>query len=349
MHTQYFQVSGALPLELGGRLPHPTLAYHTYGNPANPVVWVCHPLQAHSDVFEWWAGLFGPQDYFNPEQYYIVCANVVGSCFGSTGPLSENPNQGGAAYFHEFPQISIRDMAKAHDLLRIHLKINKIHLLIGAAMGGQQALEWAIQEPDTIQNLVLIATNARQSAWGIAFHESQRMAIEADITWRKNHLQAGEAGLRAALSIALLADRNYQAYHQFQTDQETLTGNFKAAVYQQKQSEKRSRSLNAFSYYTLSQAMDTHHVGRNRESIAAALSEIHATTLVIGISSDTLFPTAEQHFIAEKIPGAIYREVLSDYGHDGFLTETSRLKHLIRIFLDGTVGNKLAAIVNRES
>jgi homoserine O-acetyltransferase len=349
MHTHFFQIPGALQLEQGGQLPHPTLAFHTYGNPANPVVWVCHPLLAHSDVFEWWAGLFGPQDYFNPEQYFIVCANVLGSCFGSTGPLSENPGQGGAAYFHEFPQISIRDMATAHESLRAHLKINKIHLLIGAAMGGQQALEWAIQQPDVFENLVLIATNARHSAWGIAWHESQRMAIAADITWRKNHQQAGEAGLRAALSMALLADRNYQAYDQFQTDKEALTGDFKAAIYQQQQSEKHSRLFNAFSYFCLSQAMDAHHVGRNRENIAAALADIRAKTLVIGISSDLLFPAAEQRLLADKIPGAIYREVHSEYGHGAYLSETSRLKHLIRIFLAAENRETEVHIVNRES
>ena len=260
---------------------------------------------------------------------------MISSCFGSTGPLSENPNQGGAAFFHEFPLLTIRDMAAAHEALRLHLKIDKIHVLIGAAMGGQQALEWAIQQSDIVQNLVLIATNARQSAWGIAFHASQRMAIESDITWRKNHAQAGEAGMRAAQSIALLSYRNYQAYDQFQTDQDPMPDPYRAADYQQQQSELRTRHFNAFSYYRLSQAMDTHHVGRNRGSIIAALAEIRAKTLVVGISSDLLFPCAEQRFLADKIPGAIYREVHSDYGHDGFLTETSRLKHLLQIFLEG--------------
>ena len=331
----FHQITSTLPLERGGNLHWPSVAYHTYGNPSNPVVWVCHPILAHSDVFEWWPGLFGTNDYFNPDKYFIVCANALGSCHGSTGPLSENPGQGGASYFHEFPVLTIRDIMAAYQSLREHLKIKKIHLLIGGGMGGQQALEWAIQETEIVENLVLIATNARQSAWGIACHEAQRMAIEADITWRKNHQQAGAAGLRAAQSIAMLTQRNYQAYEQYQTDHESAPEIFKATIYQHQQSEQRSRHFNAFSYYRLSQAMDSHHVGRNRHSIAAALSEIRATTLVIGISSDLLFPCGEQRLLAEKIPGAIYREIHSDYGHEGYLTETSRLKHLLHIFLEG--------------
>ena len=336
MHPQSFQIPVALPLERGGQLQHPTIAFHTYGNPAKPVVWVCHPLHAGSDVLVWWAGLFGPKDYFNPDQYFIVCANIIGSCFGSTGPLSENPGQGGGAYFHDFPLLTIRDMAAAHEALRKHLKIEKIHVLIGGSMGGQQALEWAIQQPDIFENLALIATHAKQSAWGIAFHSAQRMAIEADITWRKNHPQAGDAGLRAAQAIAMLSWRNYQAYDQFHTDQEPVLDNFRATSYLQDQAEKRSRYFNAFSYYRLTQAMDAHHVGRNRGGIAAALADIRAKTIVIGISSDLLCPCAEQRFLADKIPGAIYREIISEKGHEGFLTETSRLKHLLQIFLEGT-------------
>lgn len=335
MHPQSFQIPAALPLERGGQLQHPTISFYTWGNPANPVVWVCHPLHASSDVFTWWAGLFGPKDYFNPNKYFIVCANIIGSCFGSTGPLSENPGQGGGAYFHDFPLLTILDMAAAHEALRKHLKIEKIQVLIGGSMGGQQALEWAIQQPDIFENLALIACNAKQSAWGIAFHTAQRMAIEADITWRKNHPQAGEAGLRAAQAMAVLSWRNYQAYDQFQTDQEPALDNFRATKYQQEQAEKRSRHFNAFSYFRLTQAMDAHHVGRNRGGIAAALADIRAKTIVIGISSDLICPCSEQRFLADKIPGAIYREIISEKGHEGFLTETSRLKHLLQIFLEG--------------
>jgi len=348
MHPQSFQIPSTLALERGGQLQNPIIAFHTYGNPSNPVVWVCHPIHTSSDVFEWWAGLFGSKEYFNPDKYFIVCANMIGSCFGSTGPLSENPGQGGGAYFHDFPSLTIRDMAAAHEALRRHLKIEKIHLLTGGSMGGQQALEWAIQQPDIFENLALIATHAKQSAWGIAFHTTQRMAIESDITWRKNHPQAGDAGLRAAQAIAMLSWRNYQAYDQFQTDQEPVMDNFRATKFQQEQAEERSRHFNALSYFRLTQAMDAHHVGRNRGGIAAALADIRAKTIVIGISSDLLCPCAEQRFLADKIPGAIYREIISEKGHEGFLTEISRIKHLLQIFLKGAAERHSMQMRNEE-
>lgn len=331
MHVQYFQIKPGLPLERGGYLSSPVVAYHTYGNPRNPVVWVCHALTANSDVFGWWAGLFGPDAPFNPKDHYIVCANILGSCYGTTGPLSQNPETG-EPYFHDFPVVTVRDMVAAHEALRNHLNIKKIHLLIGGSLGGQQALEWAILQPDAIENLALIATNARHSAWGIAFNEAQRMAIEADGTWRRRFAQAGDAGMRAARATALLSYRHYSTYAEAQTDAEPVLENYKAQTYQQYQGEKLSRRFNAFSYYRLSQAMDSHHVGRSRAYIETVLENLQVPTLVIGISTDVLFPVSEQIFLARHIPGAVYREMHSEYGHDGFLIETEKLGSLLREF-----------------
>ena len=334
MQQHFLHIPASFPLERGGQLSAPTLSWCTQGIPGNPVVWVCHPFHTSADVTEWWPGLFGPNGYFPPDKYFIVCLNVPGSCFGSTGPLSENPAQGGAAYFHEFPALTIRDIARANELLRNHLKIQKIHLLIGPATGGQVALEWAIEAPGVFEQLALVSANARQSPWAIAINESRRMAIEADITWRKNHPQAGEAGLRAAEALALLYAGSSQSYDALQDAADALADTpYRAAVYQQEQSLHRTRSFNAFSCHLLSRTADTHDVGRKRSSIPAALADIDARTIVIGISSDQLFPCQEQRFLAEKIPGAMYREILSDAGHEGYLTESSRLKHLLKIFL----------------
>ncbi len=334
MSAQTFTIYSGLSLENGEYLTEPTIAYHTYGDPGKPVVWVCHALTANSDVFDWWAGLFGPTDDFNPQDYFIVCANVLASCYGTTGPLSKNPVTG-QPYFHAHPRVSIRDMVTAHEALRRHLGISKIHLLLGGSLGGQQALEWAIQQPHMIEHLALIATNARHSAWGIAFNEAQRMAIEADSTWATAHPQAGEAGMRAARATALLSYRNYGTYGQFQTDTEAVLDRFRASTYQQYQGEKLARRFNAFSYYRLSQAMDTHHVGRGRTSIEAALASVRARTLVVSISSDMLFPPTEQQFLARHISNAQYREIDSDYGHDGFLIETQQLGEILGSFLEG--------------
>ena len=332
MSAQSFTIYSGLSLENGDDLTEPAVAYHTYGDPAKPVVWVCHALTANSDVFDWWAGLFGPTDDFNPQDYFIVCANVLASCYGTTGPLSKNPVTG-QPYYHAYPRITIRDMVTAHEALRRHLGIKEIYLLLGGSLGGQQALEWAIQQPTIIRHLALIATNARHSAWGIAFNEAQRMAIEADASWREAHPQAGDAGMRAARATALLSYRNYGTYGQFQTDSEPLLDHYRASTYQQYQGEKLSRRFNAFSYYRLSQAMDTHHVGRGRKGMEETLAVIKARTLVVGISSDVLFPPPEQQYLARHIPGARYLEIDSDYGHDGFLIETQQLGEALGAFL----------------
>lgn len=331
MSVQHFQIKPGLPLERGGYLTSPTVAFHTYGDPQNPVVWVCHALTANSDVFDWWAGLFGPEAPFNPDDYYIVCANILGSCYGTTGPLSENPETG-EPYYHDFPLITVRDMVAAHEALRNYLNIKKIHLLLGGSLGGQQALEWAVLQPNIVENLALIATNARHSAWGIAFNEAQRMAIEADGTWHRRFAQAGDAGMRAARATALLSYRHYSAYANAQTDVEPLRENFRAQTYQRYQGEKLSRRFNAFSYYRLSQAMDSHHVGRGRAGVKNALENLRMPTLVVGIGTDVLFPVSEQVFLARHIPGAVYREIHSEYGHDGFLIETEKLGSLLREF-----------------
>lgn len=342
MSIQHFQIKQGLSLERGGYLSSPNIAYHTYGDPKNPVVWVCHALTANSDVFDWWAGLFGPDAPFNPGDYYIVCANILGSCYGTAGPLSENPETG-EPYYHDFPVVTVRDLVAAHEALRNHLNIKKIHLLLGSSLGGQQALEWAILQPELIENLALIATNARHSAWGIAFNEAQRMAIEADGTWHRRFPQAGDAGMRAARATALISYRHYNTYVEFQTDDEPVLENYKAQTYQQYQGDKLSRRFNAFSYYRLSQVMDSHHIGRGRAGVESALKNLRAQTLVVAISTDVLFPPSEQRYLAKHIPGAVFREIHSDYGHDGFLIETEKLGAILTDFLNPSRREFIAA------
>ena len=179
--------------------------------------------------------------------------------------------------------------------------------------------------PDVIERMVLIGTNAKNSAWGIAFHESQRMAIEADVTWKENHPHAGIAGMKVARSIALLSYRNYETYKEKQTDDDERIQNFSASSYQRYQGEKLAGRFNAFSYYLLCDTMDSHHVGRGRGSIESALQKVKAKTLCIGIDSDRLFPAEESMFLAKHIPHGHYKEINSLLGHDGFLTEHEQL------------------------
>lgn len=333
MNRHHFDYKYSFPLESGASLPGFRLAYTTRGTlqpDASNVVWVCHALTGNADAGDWWGGMVGPGKYFDPASQFIVCANVLGSCYGSTGPLSVRP-ESGQPFYQDFPVITIRDMVGALDLLRQELGITRIHTCIGGSVGGEQAMEWAILQPDLIENLVLIAASAVASPWCIAFNEAQRMAIEADPTWHEQRADAGASGMKAARAMAMISYRTYDTYGFTQAlDNNEQMDGYKAAGYQRYQGEKLVERFNAFTYWTLSKAMDSHNVGRNRGSIPNALGQIKARTLVIGIRSDLLFPPAEQQFLARHIIDAAYEEIDSLYGHDGFLIEFRPLAGIIR-------------------
>ena len=186
-----------------------------------------------------------------------------------------------------------------------------------------QCLEWSIINPDFIKNLFVIATNCKHSSWGIAFNEAQRMALEL-----------GEKGLDAARAIAMLSYRNYKTYEYSQVDDINAADDFSAASYQRYQGEKLRKRFTPNAYYSLSKSMDSNNVGRNRGSLEKALSKITAKTLVIGIDSDILFPVNEQQYIAKNVENAVYEQIKSKYGHDGFLLETDKIKTLLKKYFD---------------
>ncbi|TDE18718.1 homoserine O-acetyltransferase family protein [Dyadobacter psychrotolerans] len=320
-------------LELGRELPGFELAYTTYGtrnaNDDN-IVWVCHALTGNSNVTEWWDGLVGDGKYYDPAKYFIICVNVIGSAYGSTGPASINPKTQ-KPFYRDFPIITVRDVVGTLEILRQELQIKKINICIGGSLGGQQALEWAVEVPDLFDELILIASNALHSPWGVAFNESQRMAIEADPTFTDDNEEAGKMGMRAARSIALLSYRNYDTYNFTQArDNPDQIDDFRASSYQQYQGDKFVKRFNANAYWILSKIMDSHNVGRNRGGIVHALGMVKAKTLVLGIKSDLLFPLSEQQFLARHIPDAVFQEIDSLYGHDGFLIEYKQLTQVIK-------------------
>ena len=326
-HTQDFT------LENGTVLPGIRIAYHTYGelNAAkNNVVWVCHALTASSDAVDWWKGLIGEGCLINPSEHFIVCANILGSCYGSTGPLSSNPKTS-QPYFSDFPQVTIRDMVQSYILLRKHLGIDKIHLLMGGSMGGYQVLEWAVMEKEVMDRLFLIATSPSESAWGVAVHTAQRLAIEADATWQDHTPQAGAKGLKAARAIGMLTYRNYNTFQEKQTDPDPeKIDNFKASSYLNYQGDKLVKRFSAYSYWLLTKAMDSHHLGRGRGGdLIKVLQSIPQKTLIIGIRSDILCPLDEQLFMADHIPDTRFIEIDSAYGHDGFIIETAQISRFL--------------------
>jgi len=331
-----YHFEGAFPLESGESLPGFTLKYTTAGKlreDQSNVIWVCHALTGSSDATDWWQGLFGPGGVFNTDEYFVICANTPGGCYGSTGPLECHPASG-EPWYHSFPLLTTRDAARAFDELRKALGFEKIHTLIGGSLGGQQVLEWAILQPEVFRYIIPVACNAWHSPWGIAFNESQRMAIELDPTWAEKIPSAGSAGMEVARSVAMLSYRSHEVYSRNQEEPSKENyRDFRAASYQRYQGRKLAERFNAFSYHLLSRMMDSHHVGRGRNSPEEALSGIHAKTLVVGIDEDILFPVSEQKYLAQHIAGARYAEISSVYGHDSFLVEFGQLNLILREFL----------------
>ncbi len=330
-----YKHTGKLTLDSGEHLENVEIAYHTYGklnSDRSNVVWICHALTANSDVADWWSGMTGKEKCFDPEKHFIVSANILGSCYGTTGPLSEDKN--GKKYYRKFPDVTIRDMVKAHILLREHLGIDKIKILTGGSIGSFQALEWAIIEPDIIENLILIAGGAMSTPWTTGLNEAQRMAIRADKTFFDDYDRGGLEGMKAARAMALLSYRNAKAYNKTQPiTEEDDYKNLKAITYQQYQGEKLAKRFNAYSYYTITKAFDSHHPGRGRGGLDKALQKIKAKTLIVGIDSDILFPQEDQHLLNKKIPGSELNWISSDFGHDGFLLEFEQLTNIINKFL----------------
>lgn len=340
---EIFNYKEAFQLESGKTLPGFHLAYTTIGElnaDKDNVVWVFHALTANSNAVEWWPGLIGDGQLFNPAEHFIICVNMPGSCYGSICPLDDES-------YHNFPLFTIKDMVAAYQKLKDFLGIDKIDIGIGGSMGGQQLLEWAVTEPSLFNHIIPIATNAQHSPWAIAFNAAQRISIETDASWKEKTEYAGINGMKAARSIALLSYRNYETYQSAQSENDNIAfKDFKSESYQRYQGEKLAKRFNAFSYYFLSKSMDSHNIGRGRESIQQALKTIEAKTLVIGISSDVLFPTSEQQFISSHIPGAALNVIHSTYGHDGFLLEFAQMEKIIINFLKKSGVKKDGALLN---
>ena len=335
---EYFNYPQPFVLECGDTLNGITIAYNTYGqlnDDKSNVVWVCHALTANSDVAEWWTGMVGSNHVIDPAKYFIVCANIVGSCYGSTGPLSINAATG-EPYYHNFPFITIRDMVQAHIFLRQHLQIPSIFLLIGGSMGGYQAMEWCVMETNIIRNMFLLATSATESAWGIATHTAQRLSIEADGTWLTANAAAGAKGLKAARAIGMLTYRNYNIMVQMQSDADSeKLDHFNASSYIEHQGEKLVSRFNAYSYWLLTKSMDSHNIARGRGGkVASVLKNLSQRTLIIGISSDILCPLVEQEMLASYIPNSVLVVIDSDYGHDGFMVESGVISRHLESWLE---------------
>jgi len=327
------QLKEDFELENGELLSSPTIAYNTYGKlneTKDNVIFICHALTANSDADDWWHGLFGKGDIFDWDKYFIICANNLGSSYGSTSPKSIDPKTG-ERYGLDFPFFTLRDTARLHIELIKHFGIKSIHLLIGGSCGGNISQEMAYMLKDQLKNLVLLCCSSKETPWVIAIHEAQRIALRSDPTLKQKTADAGLAGLKACRSVAMPFYRTPASFKMRQNDYDLeLLDGFRASSYINYQGEKFVKRFDAHCYYKLLTALDTHNMGRGRETIELALSEISANTLVIGFDSDLLIPKEEQMFIAKHIPGAEYAEIKSLFGHDAFLIEMEDIRKAIR-------------------
>ena len=259
---------------------------------------------------------------------------MLGSAYGSSGPATENPLTG-KTYFFDFPKVTVRDIVRANDLVRQHLGIPHIDFMVGGSIGGFQSIEWSIMFPEVVKKAVYIACGCRVTPWLSAFNESMRMALETDPTFREcASLKGGETGLKCARSIALISYRSYAGYNatQWEKDEDCMFAE-RAGSYQRYQGKKLADRFDAYSYYYLCGSVDSNNVGRGRGGVEKALGSIRTDCTVIGIDSDGLFPVEEQKLIASCIPGAVYHEITSKFGHDGFLLENDQLTRIIEPLL----------------
>jgi homoserine O-acetyltransferase len=335
MRWNKLRIEDDFAFEAGGSVRGIEVVYHTSDREykaGDRVVWLCHALTANSNPMDWWPEMVGKGCCIDPEKDYVVCVNIFASPYGTTGPrdwcAGKRREAKGERSPLDFPKVTVRDMARLFPIVRKYIGIEKVDLLVGSSIGGFQALEWAILEPEVIERAAFIATAPRVTPWLGAWMESQRMAIEADPTFKAcESLAGGQKGLEAARALSLISYRTFDGYNltQAEEDEDCLFAG-RVASYERYQGEKLAkRDFDAYSYYYLTWSVDSHNVGRKRGGVAAALGDIKAKSVVITITSDGLFPPVEGKEWAAWIPGAKYVEIESKWGHDGFLLETEAI------------------------
>ncbi|CAI5719171.1 hypothetical protein KXD40_006711 [Peronospora effusa] len=344
--SDVYQFSGTLHLEKGEKLVEPTIAYTYYGtlNAARDnVIILCHALTGHSLVHQYWSSMVTSEW---TDKYFIVCSNVLGSCYGTTGPASIDPMTG-RVYGPDFPAVTLRDaVALQRRLLEEKFRVKQVQAVVGGSLGGMQTLEWAFQGQDYVKSFVTIACGAQHSAWQISISELQRQAVYMDPNFCDGRYLLSappNTGLALARQIAMVSYRTHAAYDEkFGRCQEQPAENDKLASkygryvvqsYLNYQGEKFLSRFDVNSYLTLLHMMDTHDVGRGRGGVKEALSSLSQPALVIGIDSDVLYPLCEQQQIADGLPNAQFAALSSPHGHDGFLLGQEEISELTKRFL----------------
>lgn len=335
--TLYHVYPGEFSLESGGKLSEVRSAYRTWGtlnaHGDNAVV-VCHALTGSADVDQWWPGMLGPDRALDPDRDFVICANILGSCYGTTGPRDIDPSTG-SHWGPTFPVPTIRDMVKAQVALVRDLGVRRVRMVIGGSLGGMQALEWALMVSDLVQTTVPIAISGRHSAWCIGISEAQRQAIFADSAWNDGRYSADTPPTQGMAAARMMAMCSYRSWPGFESrfgrklQAECQDDVFQVENYLRYQGTKLNRRFDANTYVTLTRAMDSHDVGRGRGDMETVLSSVRQPTLIVSIDSDGLYPPPEQQLLARHIPNGDFSVLHSPHGHDAFLIDVDELSELV--------------------
>lgn len=342
---------GAVNLSGGHSLSEVEVAYEQYGHLSpsgdNALV-VCHALTGSARAAGedgWWDPVIGPGAALDTNRYAVFCANILGSCYGTTGPSSINPETG-EVYGPDFPRISVADMVGVQRRLLDDLGVRSIVTVTGGSLGGLQVLEWAAQAPGQVRSIIPIACSLAHSAWAIGFNETARQGIRADPNWHGgDYVRQGTqpvSGLALARMIAMISYRSEASFdarfgRAMRARGDDGTGTYEVESYLHYQGEKFIGRFDANSYIHITHAMDDFDVATGRKDAAAALEPFRGPALVVGIDSDILYPTHEQHEIVALLRAngnrVDYREIQSPHGHDSFLIEWAQLDRQLREFL----------------
>lgn len=346
-----------LKLEVGGTLPHVTVTFETYGElnaKRDNAVLLCHaltgsaqaagvhaPEQGQREVPGWWDPLVGPGKPIDTRTHFVVCSNVLGGCYGTTGPSSVDPATG-EPYRLSFPRYTVRDMVAVQRRLLDALGIESLKAVIGGSMGGMQVLEWAATHPECVRSFISIAVGARHSAWAIGLNEVARRAITSDPAWMGGDYPVGtqpEAGLGLARAVAMLSYRSVDSLEakfgreRVSASRDLLGRSFEIESYLDYQGVKLVKRFDANTYLYLTKAMDDFDLSDGRGRLKDVLKRLTMPALVMGIDSDVLYPEREQRELVAGLPNAEYAGIRSPHGHDAFLIEFPQVAARLRRFL----------------
>ena len=341
------------PLELvkGGRLDHVEVAYETYGSLSpekDNAILLCHALTGDShpaahyvdDREGWWEDLVGPGQLLDTERFFIICPNVLGGCRGTTGPASPNPATG-KPYGADFPVVTIRDMVHVQKRLLDQLGISKLVMVVGGSMGGMQALEWAVTYPEMAAGVAVIAAPGYTTAQAIAYNDAGRRAILLDPEYRGGDYYGGPGpvqGLTVARAVGMITYQSEESMTR-KFSRRIRDGRFEIEHYLDYQGDCLVKRFDANSYLCLIRAIDLFDLADGRPSYQAALAAVKAKMMIVGVSSDILYPVHQQRQLSVELArqGArvvVFREIESAHGHDGFLIDFPKLADILGPFIE---------------